>query len=529
MEEKIIITPNASKMTESLRDTGYNFNVAIADIVDNSISAEASKVMININLNPSTYEPRVYIADNGIGMNFEELKNAMKYGSDSSNNESHLNKFGFGLKTGSTAFCKRLSVLSKGSEGEYHKVTWDLDHISRVNDWELLISDLKDDEIELLETITDGKTGTLVIWEKVDRLLNGSDNKEVIRKTSKRIVDDLQFHLSMVFQRFLDPAFKKKNLEIIVNDKNLKPWDPFCLGEPATEVVIEKNQEVKLTNGETKTFKIKAVVLPRPEDWSIPDGKKKAKVSIPFEGFYVYREDRLIHMGDWLDMFVSEAHVSLSRIEFSFDHELDDLFNVDIKKSRILLNEDIYDYLKRLVTSARTRAIDVYNSAQARKAQSNSSKKGVHSISNKTVESKKDDVISSAVEIINKETGSVKISNMNGETTGTLKILDIPEATERRIVVREKEDDSFLWECGLVNGEHAVILNSKHPFYYKVYAKQENNVVSTALDLLFWSLAEAELATYAAEVKEHYKDMRYQVSSKLKKLVEDLPEPDINK
>ena len=105
--QNILLPPDPERIMEGLRDTGYNFNTAIADIVDNSIAADADKIDITIDFNPHK-DLTIYIADNGTGMNYDDLQNAMRYGSRRRSDPGSLGKFGLGLKTGSTAFCRCL-------------------------------------------------------------------------------------------------------------------------------------------------------------------------------------------------------------------------------------------------------------------------------------------------------------------------------------------------------------------------------------------------------------------------------------
>ena len=130
MENDFDNPPDPERVIEGLRDTGYDFNTAIADIIDNSIAAEASKIDILIDMDPQN-EVTVYIADNGIGMNLSELRNAMKYGSDRRPDPSSLGKFGLGLKTASTSFCRKLSLISRGDDNTTRKVQWDLDYVAQ--------------------------------------------------------------------------------------------------------------------------------------------------------------------------------------------------------------------------------------------------------------------------------------------------------------------------------------------------------------------------------------------------------------
>ena len=169
--EEIILEPDPARVMEGLRDTGYDFNTAMADIVDNSIAADATIIKVKVDLNPSG-NINIYVADNGCGMDFEGLKNAMRYGSTERVDPSSLGKFGLGLKTASTAFCRSLSLLSKDKkDADYHKVQWDLDEICKINKWQLLQPPIEQDEIDLLEETTHGESGTLVIWHKVDNII----------------------------------------------------------------------------------------------------------------------------------------------------------------------------------------------------------------------------------------------------------------------------------------------------------------------------------------------------------------------
>ncbi|RMH15384.1 MAG: ATP-binding protein, partial [Gammaproteobacteria bacterium] len=168
--------PDPARTIEGLRDTGYRFETAIADIIDNSIAAKASVVDLKITMDYGG-NIRVSIADDGIGMNRDELINAMRYGSPARPDPSSLGKFGMGLKTASTAFCRRLSVTSRSS-GEMAplKATWDLDHVVGTGKWELLLSEPSSEEQKHLDEIAPGHSGTVVVWEKVDRLLKSYAN-----------------------------------------------------------------------------------------------------------------------------------------------------------------------------------------------------------------------------------------------------------------------------------------------------------------------------------------------------------------
>lgn len=524
--QDLVLPPDPERVMEGLRDTGYNFNTALADIIDNSIAANATKIDITIDLNPKG-ELRVFVADNGTGMDEEGLKNAMRYGSKQREDPSSLGKFGLGLKTGSTAFCRCLSVISRGNGDDIvRKVQWDLDYIARTNGWNLRQQTPSDDEVEFLDATADGGTGTLVVWEKIDRLLKTYKSKGSQKNALKRTINDLEFHIAMVYQRFIDPKDDRaRNVTITLNGTTVKAWDPFCLTEEDTEVLADETVVVEMPDGKESSFSVKAYLLPNSKNFSTSKARDEAHISNDMQGFYIYRENRLIHYGDWLGMFTREPHGSLLRVEFSFDYTLDDVFNVDIKKSRILLNEDIFDYLKDQVLPAPRRAADERYRTGVKK-QVNEKAYDAHEASNKNIDEKATSVEESKVTVTGKD--EVKLENRNGVFTHKITIRSAAKAGQYRVIPVESLEDGQLWNpCIVDGGKHAVELNQSHPYYQKIYYPiLQQNVMVTGMDALLWALAEAELSTFNAETKEQYEDMRIQVSRYLKKLIADLPDPE---
>ncbi len=526
--EEIILEPDPARVMEGLRDTGYDFNTAMADIVDNSIAAGAKLIKVTVNLNPDG-SINVYVADDGCGMNFEGLKNAMRYGSVERVDPSSLGKFGLGLKTASTAFCRSLSLLSKGTgDTEYHKVQWDLDEICRINKWQLLQPEISQDEIDLLEEVTKGKNGTLVIWDKVDRLFSKTYQVKSARtKAFEKILENLYHHFAMVYERYLDSEFEEcSTIKLYLNDKKVEPWDPFCKKEKKTNCISSEEVSVELPDGTKSSFKIEAYLLPRVEEFSTPEAKSEARINNDNEGFYIYREHRLIYFGGWLDMFIKDPHISLLRVNFSFDHELDDAFKVDIKKSRISLDNEIYDYIKmQFLPAPKREAENIYRKGQLEKVKENAV--GAHDASNNNIAEKASSLEASKIEVKDESKGTVEISNSQGTFTGKLKIQTATKPGQYNVVPVDNIESGLLWEPAIVENNHAVQINQSHDYYKKIYAPNiENNTLIVGMDSLLWSLAEAELSTYNEETREQYEDMRILVSRILKKLVTDLPDPD---
>jgi len=529
--ERKVVPPHAIRTIEGLRDTGYEFNTAIADILDNSIAANATNINLSIDMD-FMGSITIYIVDNGIGMNEMGLEEAMTYGSPQRANLKSLGKFGLGLKTASTAFCRSLSVTTRDSgQSPINKARWDLDHVADAEDWELLFLEPEDQEIAMLEKITNNSSGTIVTWEKVDRLLKNYQDQAGphARRALEKVVLSLKEHVAMVYQRFLDHDYKEAtNVVIRINDEVVEAWDPFCLAETATELVGRKVQLVEFEEGTNTSFTIKAYVLPRKEEFSSEEARKKAKLSNDLQGIYVYRENRLIHYGNWLGMFTNEPHSTLLRVEFSFEYLMDEAFNVDIKKSRISLNSDLYIWLKeQFLPAPRRAANERYRKIQKKKAQKVS--KGAHDSSNKGIGNHEKELNISKLEIKDRENNDVEVTNKKGKVRIKLPVLEPVNDGELHVSPVEFIEDGLLWEPALIDTHHAVRINTNHAYYHKVYIPNlSSGVTIQGMDSLLWALSEAELGTISEESKYHLKELRYEVSRILRRLVEDFPEPDLD-
>jgi hypothetical protein len=527
MPEKLEVPPDPTRMIEGLRDTGYQFNTAVADLIDNSIAANASIIDVSVAMD-FRGNITVSICDDGIGMNKPSLITAMKYGSPPRPDPSSLGKFGLGLKTASTAFCRRLSVISRAeSEEPLVKATWDLDHVAREKKWELLLSEPSKEEIQRIEQFARNSSGTLVQWEKVDRLLKlyQDPGGNFARNALEKHVDSLKEHVAMVYQRFLDPNDKRaRTLTIRVNTQKMKAWDPFCVG--VSELVADETKQVEINGKKSGTFTVKAYVLPRKEEFKSSALASEAKIGNAFQGIYVYRENRLIHGPEWLGMFTKEPHGSLLRVEFSFGHQLDDAFHIDIKKSQVILNEDLYNwFIEELLPAPRRAADDRYRKGQKKKVEEQS--KTAHDSSNANIQSKEPDLETPSVQVLNESKGEVLIDNRMGQVRLKLTISRPTKPGEFFVQPVESLPDGVLWAPAMIGTHKAVQINTNHPYYHKVYIPNlMSGVTIQGMDSLLWALCIAELNTVSEATKNHFIELRYEVSKLLRRLVEDLPEPE---
>jgi hypothetical protein len=268
--------------------------------------------------------------------------------------------------------------------------------------------------------------------------------------------------------------------------------------------------------------------LPRREEFASEDEAKKAKLSNERQGIYIYREQRLIHDADWLGMTQKEPHSTLLRVEFSFDHKLDDAFHVDIKKSRILLNETLFSWLDdEFLPAPRRAAQQRYRKGQRKKVAE--AAQTAHDSSNNAIGAKADELDTSRIDVLNKKTGDVEVRNKEGVVRLRLKVTTAQKPGEFFVAPVDGIDDGMLWEPALIDGHKAVRINTGHDYYHKVYVPNlTSGVTVQGMDSLLWALCAAELGTVNEASKRHFSELRFEVSRLLRALVADLPEPDVD-
>jgi len=529
--EEIELQPDPERVIVGLRDTGYEFNTAVADIVDNSIAANATRIVLVLSADFKG-NIRLMIADNGEGMDRQGLINAMRYGSEARPNPASLGKYGLGLKTASTAFCKRLSVVSR-PDGRTPALmaTWDLYHVAKAKKWALLLGEECDDEsLELLEKIAPGRSGTVVLWENVDRLIK--DYSVPAGKSAQKALgakeEALRQHLAMVYQRFLDPDDgRAQHVSIELNGVLIDAWDPFQ--RELSELVAEESVQVEMGDGKNASFIVRAFILPRREEFPDDELARRAMLTNERQGIYIYRENRLIHDADWLGLYQKEPHLTLLRIEFSFDYRLDDAFHLDIKKSQIILNEDLAAWLQESFLPAPRREANRRSREGQQKLISRKGD-GAHDTSNNNIRNREAAAGGPKVGAVDPVTGTTEIDNKYGKTRLTLTIASAKRPGEVFVQPVDGINNGLLFQPAIIDQHRAVQINTSHPYYHKVYVPNLNrSVTMQGLDSLMWAIAVAELSTVQDDTAAMFQDMRYETSRILEKLVETLPDPDPGK
>jgi hypothetical protein len=363
MQDAVEVIPAAKRLVGSLRDMGYEFATAIADLVDNSIEAEATVVTIDIEFEGE--RSWVRIADNGAGMSSAALREAMRYGSSRIYTGADLGKFGLGLKVASLSQCRRLTVASRRSRERFEvsAYCWDLEHIEKTNRWELVPVTEDTGGASLFSPLRHSP-GTVVLWQRLDRILGYEyPDGESARRRLASMCREVEGHLSVVFHRFLSGEMRgRPKLSIVVNGSKIEPWDPFARDEPATKSLEPVSIPV-IHAGQRGHLMLEPFVLPHQGDFSTPESFKRASGPANWnqqQGFYVYRAHRLIQSGGWCRIRTLDEHTKLARVALRFSPQLDDAFRVNVAKMRVQLPAAMRERITEAIAPVTKLANDVY-------------------------------------------------------------------------------------------------------------------------------------------------------------------------
>ncbi|WP_340959154.1 ATP-binding protein [Paenibacillus sp. FSL R10-2748] len=346
--------PDAAPLVLSLRSVGYTLESAIADIVDNSITAKATEIYIDVKWsNEFAY---ISVCDNGYGMNEEDLHQAMKIGSKNpmdSRDRDDLGRFGMGLKTAAFSLCKRLTVGSKLATSAMSVRVWDIDNIMISNRWELFDDSLTLAWQHALNRLSNYKQGTIVVMEKLDRLITENYSNQSISRFWQRIAE-MEKHLSMVFHRFLIGA---QALHIFINGKRIEPWDPFMRQSLATQ---EFREEYLECNG--GSIRVHGFILPHHSKMSLSEYEEIGGISgwMEQQGFYVYRNKRLIVPGTWFKMLRKNEPGQLARIQLDLTGDMDFEWKIDVKKSSAAPPSVLRESIRRIARTTQEASRKVY-------------------------------------------------------------------------------------------------------------------------------------------------------------------------
>jgi hypothetical protein len=354
-DDSIDASPNPSSLALSMRAFGYDITTAIADILDNSITACARNIWINFEWDER--ESTITIIDDGNGMTPARLIQAMTLGTDRSDFErasNDLGRFGLGLKTASFSQCKTLTVATKAVGEEPSCKRWDIDVVVLKNKWRLLTPPREERE-ELFGKI--GDHGTVVEWANLDKVFQ-KDSGAIANLADYflSIAEEVREHIGMTYS-----SFQRGNKPVYfwINGRKIEMWEPFLADNSYTTLLGEE----PVCYSEDNKVVIRPYILPHHSKLSAEEHSKAAGTRgwNDQQGFYVYRNNRLIIDGDWLNPRLEKKEAyRLARIRIDIDNKADDIWGIDVKKAKAQPPASLKKDLRRIATLARKESAKIF-------------------------------------------------------------------------------------------------------------------------------------------------------------------------
>lgn len=347
------LPPGPERLAKMLGASGHSLVSAVADIVDNAISAEATEIHITFDP-PNTGNGRwMAIRDNGRGMSAGALEEAMRIGGEANYDARSLGKYGFGLKGASWSQARDFKVVTRQKDGEVHHLGWDQGNMAnwRVDDGPLAVWEA--------EATNPGEQGTVVLWKNMKAPVTAPSIKGVPPHVAE--IQELTRHLGQVFHRFLDGAAKgRAPLKIWINNIFVESNGPAS--HPLCELHDIKTLKVEHEGGSAEV-KVQPIVLPSEDELRNHHGNnwQAAADRIGYwgkrndtQGLFLYRNDRLIRWGGWHDLWATnDEKTKLARVLVDFDPALDEAFQINISKQTVRLPGYLQSRIKPLADTVR--------------------------------------------------------------------------------------------------------------------------------------------------------------------------------
>ncbi len=494
-------TPNAGKLIDSLRNTGYNNIAAIADLIDNSIDAGALNVWFTIE--PTKNDFRITLADDGQGMTEDVLDQAMRLGSDTERDAgSDLGKFGMGLVTASISIGKRLTVITR-HDGQTLIAVQDLDQIIETGKFIKELRPATFEEDDYFNFVTGrAKHGTVLIIEKCDRIQNGNLNEFCKHLTTE---------LGQIFRKFLTAR------KIYIRGTEIAPIDPLFLDDDGTDTYSDETFEITTKTGQVENMRIRIVALPDFDQ----DTNRRLGINQKNQGFYLMRNNREIASGEDLGIFTKHNDLNRLRIELFFSANLDNEMGVNFTKRNIKPSQGIIDKVRQItypqISSFRKRI---------RKAKAADNSENIdHDSAAKNI-SAKSNILINPVEKFTPRTptgehpGTVQPTGTGSTKSGQGGEKDPIKKMNCEFKLRDDGPGGNLFDMEQIGKRVIVYYNVQHPFYQDfIAANKDNKDIINTIDYLIYSLASAQLINQNQENQVLFDNFNSIFSSNLRALI----------
>lgn len=497
--------PNAGRLVESLRYLGYGNYEAIADLVDNSIDADASEIHIRVQQREN--QTLISIADTGSGMDEATLDQAMRLGSLTARDlNSDLGKFGMGLVTASLSIAKCCHVITKNGDG-YLSSAWDVDNIISENAFRKHLAKATSEERDIFDQLVgDVPTGTVVLLTKCDNLTN---------RNNTSFAANLRSHLGRTHRYFIESGKR-----ILVNDEKLSSIDPLQLSENP-EIVIDELFQVKVEDeGTERTENVRAriVLVPETTSMELDIGR-----SMRAQGFYIMRNQREVMNAVTLGFFTKHNDFNRMRGEIFFPGTMDKWVGIEFTKRQVTLDQSIFDQLANtLIPTCRTIK---RREATKKRVETSGAQKELHNRAAKAIAEKDKLLIKPKAKIERRASPEHSSTpRIEKKTDRERKNFSRTHSIDARLNCEIREEklgpNGQIYECDLEGKKIILRYNVEHPFYQKfIVDNLEDTRLVTTVDFLIYSMASAELRMLDSGELDAANNFKAVVSANLRTLL----------
>ncbi len=460
-----------------MRDSGYKtLGSAIAELIDNSFEANATKVALTITKAEAKQmlDSQLTICDNGHGMDAATISHALQFGwSSRFNQRDSFGRYGMGLPNASLSHARRVEVWSSTNGRAVHAAHLDVDEV--INEKRQSIQPPRQIPVPEFKKACQSDHGTVVSWTKCDRL-NDRRYESLVRKLRSELGCLFRYQLWAGKTITLngepvapiDPLFLRSG----TNLRGTKPFGP----ELTYPVTLAEN------SGRTSTVTVKFSELPVADWHSLSNEEKNAYGIAKRSGISVVRAGREIDRG-WFFMGQKrrENYDDWWRCEVRFDADLDEMFGVTHTKQEIRPTEKLIAILtpdmERIGRDLNARARKAFMSVKSDKACRHSEK----------VAERLDNLIEPPTEAI-KAPCNGKPSRRRG---GRGRVAGLEYRLDSK-----KSEKAWFFEPELDGARLTVAVNERHPFFKRSHWGVEtntNNGLQNILELLILAAARAEV------------------------------------
>jgi len=494
--------PNAGKLMESLRHAGYDNYHAIADIIDNSVDADAQNIWVEIHQQKGDFV--IKVVDNGVGMDEDKLVEALKLGSESEKNiDSDLGRFGMGLCTAGLSMSRKTTILTKQEKGPILVGINDLEWVIKLNEFKSYIGEADLEQAKLFRDLLKGShQGTGVIFSNSDRIQN--TNVTIFANLLKK-------EIGRIFRRFIEAGRK-----FYVNGELVQMVDPLMLSE-GTYVYSDEEYPIKIetsTGHAEDTIRVRMVLLP---DFGVLGNKDKG-INLQNQGFYVMRNQRELFDGQTLDVYTRDPHLNRFRAEISFSGTLDELMGVHFTKRSISMSQGLRDKIKE-ITRSQIRHLQNLADEQRPKAE----KEVSHEETEKLISKKSKLLVKPPAEPVEEKPKKAERRQTPAEKIKGPEKEAAAERLRRICRFEEAKLDRLgpLFYPFMAGSKVVIRWNVDHPFYEKILVpKKDDKTFVTAVDFLIYSLASAELKSRSDDNVSLFENIRSDMSTNLRVLMD---------